>query len=563
MAFAVGGLRYQEQVYNNTVTQMSACLLSLSVTSLLLPTAFHASFSNLNDADDKTLKISRGTSVVLLLVYGLYLLFQLKSHAYMYESTPQAVIDEESHPGVLADMMNGESSESSTSSSSSSSDSESSSGTGSHPTATRRIKRAFRHKMPRRKSSASSNQPTSLPSAVSSPSTELQSEGYFDAPEGKRHESSNANVFSEDDAEIDNKHKRRKHRVRDIEAEQGDTAGSLEKSMKGKIKKRAKKYKKSKSKAKKRQPMVGPDAPAPEPSQPAPLNQVEFVDEPQEIPPNSSPRRPFVIRQISRPINFRPPLPSVLTNNVFSNNPLPPPARGQQAGLSLARGPSSTVRRASSLPDGLNRSTAAGRQYYIANPAADPIQASGPVQPSSEVAMAKDGESDAPGMSRTAAVMLLLCSTGLVAFCAELLVGAIPEMVSNTSVSQAFIGLIVLPIVGNAAEHVTAVTVAAKNKMDLAIGVAVGSSIQIALFITPVVILLGWIMNKDMSLYFNLFETVSLFVTAFVVNFLVLDGRSNYLEGGLLMAAYVIIAVCAFFYPNMAQQSALGGGSSY
>lgn len=169
-------------------------------------------------------------------------------------------------------------------------------------------------------------------------------------------------------------------------------------------------------------------------------------------------------------------------------------------------------------------------------------------------------EEGKPMMSRTAAVMLLLVSTGLVAFCAELLVEAIPGMISHTTVSQTFIGLIILPIVGNAAEHVTAVTVAAKNKMDLAIGVAIGSSIQIALFVTPFVVLLGWCMNKEMSLYFNLFETVSLFVSVFVINFLILDGRSNYLEGSLLIAAYVIIALASFFYPNAGDESQLGGG---
>lgn len=164
-------------------------------------------------------------------------------------------------------------------------------------------------------------------------------------------------------------------------------------------------------------------------------------------------------------------------------------------------------------------------------------------------------------MSRTAAIVMLLLSTALVAVCAEFLVDAIPEMIDDSPVSQAFIGLIILPIVGNAAEHVTAVTVAGKNKMDLAIGVAVGSSIQIALFVTPVVVLLGWILNTDMSLYFKLFETISLFATAFVVNFLVLDGRSNYLEGSLLIAAYVIIAVGAFYYPSEDAQSAVGGGA--
>jgi len=90
-----------------------------------------------------------------------------------------------------------------------------------------------------------------------------------------------------------------------------------------------------------------------------------------------------------------------------------------------------------------------------------------------------DDEDGKLEMSRTAAVVLLLVSTALVAVCAEFLVEAIPDMTANSTVSQAFIGLIILPIVGNAAEHITAVTVATKNKMDLAIGVAVGSSIQI------------------------------------------------------------------------------------
>ena len=151
-------------------------------------------------------------------------------------------------------------------------------------------------------------------------------------------------------------------------------------------------------------------------------------------------------------------------------------------------------------------------------------------------------ESDEPPMSQTASIILLLVSTGLVALCAEFLVGSINHLVESSPISEAFVGLILLPIVGNAAEHVTAVTVAAKNKLDLALGVSLGSSIQIALFVTPIVVLLGWMMDKDMSLYFNLFETVSLFVATFIVNFLVLDGRSNYLEGALLCACYTIIA---------------------
>jgi Ca2+:H+ antiporter len=173
-----------------------------------------------------------------------------------------------------------------------------------------------------------------------------------------------------------------------------------------------------------------------------------------------------------------------------------------------------------------------------------------PMNPSKVSVDSKDIIDGPKHLSRMSAVLLLLASTGLVAACAEFLVDSIDYLVQNSGISQAFIGLIILPIVGNAAEHVTAVTMASKNKMDLAINVALGSSIQIALFVTPVIVLLGWAISTDMSLYFSLFETISLFASAFIVNFLLIDGRSNYLEGALLMAAYVIIAVAAFFYPT-------------
>lgn len=172
-------------------------------------------------------------------------------------------------------------------------------------------------------------------------------------------------------------------------------------------------------------------------------------------------------------------------------------------------------------------------------------------------APAGEGE-EVEHLSRVASIILLLLTTGLVAVCAEFLVGSIEAVTKTSTIGEVFIGLIILPIVGNAAEHVTAITVAMKNKMDLAIGVAVGSSIQIALFVTPLVVILGWIIGRDMTLYFTLFETVSLFVSAFMVNFLVLDGHSNYLEGALLCAVYIIIAIVAFFFPSEKELSAWG-----
>lgn len=148
---------------------------------------------------------------------------------------------------------------------------------------------------------------------------------------------------------------------------------------------------------------------------------------------------------------------------------------------------------------------------------------------------------DTMPIGRSASLFLVLASSLFVAICAEFLVTSIDDMVEHSPLSEAFIGLIILPIAGNMAEHITAMTVAARNKMDLAIGVAVGSSIQIALFVTPVVVIIGWILDRDMTLYFSLFETIALAATAFVVNFIILNERTNYLEGALLCACYIII----------------------
>lgn len=138
-------------------------------------------------------------------------------------------------------------------------------------------------------------------------------------------------------------------------------------------------------------------------------------------------------------------------------------------------------------------------------------------------------------LSPVAAGVALVVISTLVAFCADYLVDSIDGIVLQTGMSRTFIGLILIPIVGNAAEHVTAVVVAWKDKMDLAIGVAIGSSLQIALFVTPFLVILGWIMNVPMSLRFEPFETVAFFISGLVVTFLIQDGKSNYLEGGLCL----------------------------
>ncbi|KAL0265216.1 hypothetical protein SLS55_001181 [Diplodia seriata] len=530
MAFLLGGLRYQEQVYNSTVTQMSACLLSLAVMSLLLPTAFHASFSSNSTADYKTLQVSRGTSVVLLLVYVLYLLFQLKSHAYLYESTPQHIIDEESHPGVLADMLNSSSS-SDSSSDSSSSDTDSSSGSN---TTAKKIKRAFRHRRRRKSSTSSTKETPSLPSVLSTPSVEnhrayLGNQASGQEGSSPRRGSVLGAILSGDEADTDDFAVHTGgSRVRDFE-----TGSSASPSAERSRKKHRRKHKKAAepeedTNEKKVRPASSKAVPTEKNSR-----RVGFAEEPVPEPtdgpasPNSA-RRPFNLRQLSTRPAVLPSMPGFLHNNVFVT---PPPTAAP--GMTTGRGQG--LRRTASLPDRLNRTSNSSAARRSMPPMATYPGHTDPEHEGLEAA-------EKPEMSRTSAIMMLLISTGLVAVCADFMSDAIEPLVEKTGISQAFIGLIILPIVGNAAEHVTAVTVAAKNKMDLAIGVAVGSSIQIAIFVTPFIVILGWIMGKDMSLYFNIFETVSLFVTAFVINFLILDGRSNYLEGSLLIAAYVIIA---------------------
>lgn len=159
-----------------------------------------------------------------------------------------------------------------------------------------------------------------------------------------------------------------------------------------------------------------------------------------------------------------------------------------------------------------------------------------------------DEDQEEPQLSVIVAVGLLAASTVLVALNAEFLVDSINDVTCGGGISKNFVGLILLPIVGNAAEHATAVAVAIKDKMDLAIGVAVGSSMQIALLVLPFVVVLGWIIGKDdMTLFFDGFQITVLFVTVLLVNYLIQDGKSHWLEGVLLMVLYIIIAIAAWY----------------
>lgn len=144
---------------------------------------------------------------------------------------------------------------------------------------------------------------------------------------------------------------------------------------------------------------------------------------------------------------------------------------------------------------------------------------------------------------------VLLVVTIFVAIESELLVATLQEATSRLGLTSLFTGVILLPIIGNAAEHATAVTVAMKNKMELSLSVAVGSSLQIALFVAPVLVLTGLAIGRPMDLNFHPFELVAVIVAVIITNSVSSDGRSNWLEGILLLATYAVLALTFYFYP--------------
>lgn len=164
------------------------------------------------------------------------------------------------------------------------------------------------------------------------------------------------------------------------------------------------------------------------------------------------------------------------------------------------------------------------------------------------------GEGEAHGESEHAPnlklwVAVLLAATLFVALESELLVDALEVATEQLGLTGLFTGVILLPIVGNAAEHATAVTVALKDKMDLSLSVAVGSSLQIALFVAPVLVLTGWVLGQPMDLDFNPFELVAVAVAVLIANSISSDGKSNWLEGTLLLAAYIVLGFAFYFHP--------------
>lgn len=157
-----------------------------------------------------------------------------------------------------------------------------------------------------------------------------------------------------------------------------------------------------------------------------------------------------------------------------------------------------------------------------------------------------DAEEEKPVMSLSKALIILASATFFVAVESEILVATVETTIRQFHLSEVFVGIILIPILGNVAEHASAVMMAAKNKIDISIEIAVGSSMQIALFVAPVLVILSFILHNPMMYVFKPFELIAL-VTGIVMSIYVfMDGKTNWLEGVLLIGVYSMLGV-AFF----------------
>ncbi len=161
------------------------------------------------------------------------------------------------------------------------------------------------------------------------------------------------------------------------------------------------------------------------------------------------------------------------------------------------------------------------------------------------------GEGHAPEWSLRKALLVLGGATALIAWVSEILVGSVEAAAASLGMTRIFLGVIVVAIVGNAAEHSTAVMMALKNKMEISLGIAIGSSLQIALFVAPLLVLASRVIGpRPMDLVFTPAEVLAVFVAVLITGQIASDGESNWLEGAQLLAVYLILAIVFFFLPE-------------
>lgn len=154
------------------------------------------------------------------------------------------------------------------------------------------------------------------------------------------------------------------------------------------------------------------------------------------------------------------------------------------------------------------------------------------------------------------AVAVLAGSTALIAWASEILVASVEPAARALGMTSLFVGVVVVAVIGNAAEHSTAVVAAWRNRMDLSLGIAIGSSIQIALLVAPVLVLISYSIGpRPMDLVFSPAEVVAVVLAVLIVGQIASDGESNWMEGAMLLATYAILTLCFYFLPESASHA--------
>jgi Ca2+:H+ antiporter len=161
-----------------------------------------------------------------------------------------------------------------------------------------------------------------------------------------------------------------------------------------------------------------------------------------------------------------------------------------------------------------------------------------------------EGQKETYGWSVSKSLFVLIVATSLVALMSEFLVGAVEAARATLGLTEVFVGVIVIAVIGNAAEHSTAVAMAIKNKMGLSLGIAIGSSLQIALFVAPVLVFFSYLFGQPMDLEFTLPEVVAVIVAVHLIFQINGDGETNWLEGVQLLSVYLILGILFFYLPQ-------------
>ena len=457
LALLVGGVKYMEQAYNSTVSQMNAILLGLCVATLVIPTAFFFAFkqTEVKQATMKMLRFSRVTSFILLGVYFIYLYFQLRTHKHLYVGTPQHVLDEEALPGPAARWFY---SSSDSSSSASDMDSDDSSASEGRRAKLKRVINRARHRRDTTSQSTVSNPPNrqdfTLPSAPPELNADIDSPAALDRAESLRcipPTTDRVVSFNTQMTKLDCKERKRQKKAKRKEKKERKRAAKKLQALRREYDEAEKARNEAECRLRETSHGTILNNIAAAVNTTIPIGRFQADDaEP--------------VKRRSSIWDGKSKMPKIRSNGLWQPNQetnLHPPQSSHTPRVYGARhsGSSSNFIRQSRSSTELARTNSSTVAYP---PYAEHL-------------------SENEELSKISAITLVLISTAMVALCAYGMVDAIDGATKSGGgpFPDIFVGLIVIPIVGNAAEHFTAVKMAQRNKMDLTIGIAVGSSLQI------------------------------------------------------------------------------------